>query len=336
MKKIILLIIVLILATSCTTEKKYAPFSSDTSTIQEESASEISSDPRDPVHIYEVEKNIKEVSQEEKHIISSLNNDEKEDPEYFHYQLQDTNLEKLKDLDVDYIIIDVDDSEFTQSEVQSLKDSGKIVLSYLSIGEAEDYRSYWQDEWEEGSPNFLMEENPEWEGNYKVAYWIPEWQDIMISQLNNIMSLGYDGVYIDRVDAYQDFLHFSSVQSREAMLSFILKLSKHAKTNKEDFLVFGQNAVELCEDERYKNSVDGIAREDLWYDDDEKQDSEDTEYALDFLEDAKKDGKTILVIDYPTKDSNICNFYEKCIKEDFICTVSDRDLDEDKPVTCKE
>jgi len=55
----------------------------------------------------------------------------------------------------------------------------------------------------------LEEENPNWEGNYKVRYWEPEWQDIIYgndsSYLKKILDAGFDGVYLDIIDAFEYF-----------------------------------------------------------------------------------------------------------------------------------
>ena len=92
-----------------------------------------------------------------------------------------------------------------------IKDNGarRIVISYLSIGEAEDYRYYWEDGYKDNSPEWLLNENPNWEGNYPVEYWHKEWQEIIAagdnSYLNRIIEAGFDGVYLDIVDGYQIF-----------------------------------------------------------------------------------------------------------------------------------
>ena len=91
----------------------------------------------------------------------------------FHYQLQSAAFLELKELDAGIIVVDIDDSDLNKTMIQQLNGDVKIVLSYLSIGEAEDYRSYWQK-----GLSFVDEENSEWEGNYKVKYWDEEWQEI--------------------------------------------------------------------------------------------------------------------------------------------------------------
>ena len=78
----------------------------------------------------------------------------------------------------------------------------------MSIGEAEDYRWYWQNSWNKNPPAFMCPENPEWKGNYKVKYWYLSWQEIICgtdSYLSKILLAGFDGVYLDIIDAFEYF-----------------------------------------------------------------------------------------------------------------------------------
>jgi cysteinyl-tRNA synthetase len=85
----------------------------------------------------------------------------------------------------------------------------RLVLAYMSIGEAEDYRYYWDASWATSPPSWLAEENPEWEGNYKVRYWEKGWRNIIYgndnSYLQKIINAGFDGVYLDIIDAFEYF-----------------------------------------------------------------------------------------------------------------------------------
>ena len=94
--------------------------------------------------------------------------------------------------------------EYTPEEIAALKAqlNGKVV-SYLSIGEAEDYRWYWQPTWRPGNPAWLDLENRDWKGNFKVHYWDPAWQAIVMQHLDKIIAQGFDGVYLDIVDGYE-------------------------------------------------------------------------------------------------------------------------------------
>lgn len=48
---------------------------------------------------------------------------------------------------IDYSYDGTADEEFTPDEIGEIKSSGKFVLCYISIGEAEDYRWYWDPSW---------------------------------------------------------------------------------------------------------------------------------------------------------------------------------------------
>ncbi len=96
------------------------------------------------------------------------------------------------------------------AELQSKPGGGRrLVLCYMSIGEAEDYRWYWQPGWTTDPPSWLGSENPSWPGNYSVEYWDPVWQAIIFgspdSYLDRILAAGFDGVYLDKVDAFEAF-----------------------------------------------------------------------------------------------------------------------------------
>lgn len=107
---------------------------------------------------------------------------------------------------IDYSFDGSGDTEFTTEEIAALKDQlGGKVVAYLSIGEAEDYRWYWQSAWKNSPPAWLGAENPDWRGNFKVHYWDANWQAIIFAYLDKILGQGFDGVYLDLVDAYESY-----------------------------------------------------------------------------------------------------------------------------------
>lgn len=133
-----------------------------------------------------------------------------------HFSSKAAFLDAVSATNYDLIIIDLffdNVMAFTVEEVERLKhkaNGGKrLVICYMSIGEAEDYRYYWQSDWKRHKPAWLARENPEWRGNYKVRYWDPAWQEIICgagdSYLNRILAAGFDGVYLDIIDAFEYF-----------------------------------------------------------------------------------------------------------------------------------
>ncbi|MEQ9310137.1 MAG: endo alpha-1,4 polygalactosaminidase [Balneolaceae bacterium] len=105
------------------------------------------------------------------------------------------------------------DTLLTPQDLNLLKkkaDGGdRLLISYMSIGEAEDYRYYWNESWEPGNPDWIVAENPNWEGNFKVKYWELDWKSYIYgnteSYLQKIIDAGFDGVYLDIIDGFYYF-----------------------------------------------------------------------------------------------------------------------------------
>lgn len=124
-------------------------------------------------------------------------------------------LNAMKNTNYDILIIDAfyDGDILTKDDIVFLKTKAnggsRLVIAYMSIGEAEDYRYYWRNSWRSSPPPWLAEENPNWHGNYKVRYWDSGWQSIIhgndTSYLWKIMDAGFDGVYLDIIDAFEYF-----------------------------------------------------------------------------------------------------------------------------------
>jgi cysteinyl-tRNA synthetase, unknown class len=123
-------------------------------------------------------------------------------------------LAAIQDTNYDVVLIDLyfnDGTALTSGDVNSLKTKknggDRLVICYMSIGEAENYRYYWQAGWRPGNPEWLSRQNPNWPGNYKVQYWNAEWQAIIYgndsSYLKKIIDAGFDGVYLDIIDAFE-------------------------------------------------------------------------------------------------------------------------------------
>ena len=131
------------------------------------------------------------------------------------FSSKDEFINNVSQTDYDIVLIDLfyNEKELSSSDIQKLKtkkNGGKrLVICYMSIGEAEDYRWYWKDSWKTNAPLFMCEVNQDWEGNYKVKYWFPSWQSIICnasdSYLSKIVNAGFDGVYLDIIDAFEYF-----------------------------------------------------------------------------------------------------------------------------------
>lgn len=131
------------------------------------------------------------------------------------YSSKEDFLEALRNTNYDLLLIDLfyENDSLTLQDINSLKTKtnggSRLVIAYMSIGEAEEYRYYWNDSWYLHPPKWLARENPNWPGCYKVKYWYPEWQSIIYgnndSYLKRILDAGFDGVYLDVIDAFEYF-----------------------------------------------------------------------------------------------------------------------------------
>lgn len=134
-------------------------------------------------------------------------------PDY--YKTKSAYLNALRDTDYDLVFIDLEfhGKPLTKKDIDYIKekkDGGeRLVCSYMSVGEAENYRDYWEESWNDNPPPWICEANANWEGNYKVMYWTKPWRDILFGQsdsyLDKVLAAGFDGVYLDVVDAYEYF-----------------------------------------------------------------------------------------------------------------------------------
>ena len=130
-----------------------------------------------------------------------------------NYSAKQDFISAVNETNYDLLLMDLFHNEisFTADEINRLKikqNGGKrLVICYMSIGEAEDYRFYWQSNWNSNKLEWLDKENPSWKGNYKVKYWNSDWKNIIYGKQNSyldlILSAEFDGVYLDIIDAYE-------------------------------------------------------------------------------------------------------------------------------------
>ena len=237
--------------------------------------------------------------------------------ENWGYWLSSFGVEGVAEAPHDLLVVDSEVSanrsferEYLAEEVLRMKGrpkgSPRILLAYLSIGEAERYRPYWRQEWYEPAtkPAWLDKENRRWAGNFAVQFWQPQWQQLIFgtpeSYLDRIVAHGFDGVYLDRADAFFQWRKLHPT-ARADMVSFIARLAEHARKQKPEFLVVMQNAEELIEDAPVLDAIDGIAKEDLLYGvrrAEEPNTPDDIAWSVELLHLAQSAGRKVLVVEY--------------------------------------
>lgn len=197
------------------------------------------------------------------------------------YQLQDVNLHDVRDLDVDVMVIDpVNDAgnRWSRDDLITMRAGDKRVLAYLSIGEAESYRPYWNASWTRklrsmwSRPPWLGPENADWPGNYKVRYWYAEWQQIIIDEVDRTIDAGFDGVYLDIIDAFEfwsdvPFFEKDRFTLEQHMVAFVKRIADHARRTRGcgHFHIVPQNGEALLEFPDYRRVISAVGKEDVYY-----------------------------------------------------------------------
>lgn len=299
------------------------------------------------------------------------------------YQLQNYDLAQLQASLADVLVVDETigtDARGRRSRkaVQNLQtkpDGGRrIVLAYLSIGEAEDYRYYWKPEWIETAepdapetapaspgaevakpaekpsaptrpnrwpskkaPPWLGDENESWSGNFAVRYEHPDWQAIFLdgekSYIARIIAAGFDGVYLDRVDAFYDH-QGDLAEPASAMVAFVARIAETARRIKPGFLIVPQNGEELLLRPAYVDIIDAIAKEDLLYGsptEGKPNSNGQIGNSVGWLANARRKDRPVLVVEYLDDPNEIVRARDELKRLGYVATFAPRMLDAVSP-----
>ena len=237
----------------------------------------------------------------------------------WHYQLDKVDIQALGARDVDMLVTDYaregGKTPLTREAVAQLKTKAdgtrRIVISYLSIGEAEEFRFYWNPAWKTAKPSWLERENCAWPRAWMVRYWDPGWHDVIISgadaYLKRIIDAGFDGVYLDRVDMWEHTQPLNP-QAKSAMIDFVADLAAAARKLKPGFIVIAQNAEDLLENRRYRRTSDAGAKEELFYSKGgtgERNGAADVAASLGYLKQMRWQWKPVFPVEYLLRAKDI-------------------------------
>ena len=231
--------------------------------------------------------------------------------------------------DVKVVEVYADDGHFFTNEEVALMGGGDgvgLLLGYFSIGEAEVYRDYFSTI----PAAALGPENPQWAGNYEVAYWTQEWRDVATAYLDRMIAAGYDGIYFDVVDECFTAWAQANAPGGDAvgeMVELVKYLADYAHAKDPDFKIWANNAEELLENSTYLATIDGMFKENLFYQDDGTlQPKSETSYSLSLLNLALAAGKEVVSIEYVSGATKIADVQAKAAAAGIYSYVADLDL----------
>lgn len=272
------------------------------------------------------------------------------------YHLADLDLEKVARSDADLIVIDhgfggdarnpgkVTPLRPEQVARAKKKPNGetRLAISYFSIGEAENYRLYWQDNWADGAmPSWHVAENCAWPKNHMVRFWQDGWKNIIYrsknSYLAQIIAQGFDGVYLDRIDVFWEQMQ-ERPTARDDMIDFVTELAATARSLKPGFLVIAQNAEDLLAEKRYRDVIDGLGKEDLLFGHDgtgARNAAKDIEESLAGIGVLQWDWKPVFAVEYLPKQELIEAARAEMLSLGLVPTFAHRSLDGGDPTAAR-
>jgi len=258
-------------------------------------------------------------------------------------------IEKLAACGRDWIVLDAvfnSDTPWDRADLDAIRagQPGRKIIAYLSIGEAEDYRPYWRKEWGTGgkltssAPKWLGAENPDWKGNYRVHYWHPEWQHLMLTAIDDAMARGFDGVYLDIVDAFETFEQSgkdfiddrpnpeTKQTYRRDMVDWVKAIATRARAKNPDALVIPQNGSQLLAHADFLDTISAIGIEDLFTNGNKLQPKAHTSYVLGHLQQMTAKKKPVLLIEYPKSIERQALTKQQAHDHGLIWLITDRPL----------
>ncbi|MEO0031183.1 MAG: hypothetical protein RIS94_941 [Pseudomonadota bacterium] len=218
----------------------------------------------------------------------------------------------------DVKVIDLYDDNgipFTPAQVYQMGGGvgSALLLGYFSLGEAETYRDYFKTI----PASAVGPENPQWPGNYQVAYWTQGWRDVATAYIDKAIAAGFDGIYFDVVDEYQQPWAQANAPggaagAEQAMADLVAYLADYAHASAPNFRIWANNAEELLANDTYFSHLDGMFKENLFYTDGGTvQPSAETSASLDLLHRMIAAGKDVVAIEYVSSAAAVADVIAK-------------------------
>ena len=285
------------------------------------------------------------------------------------YQLQGNNgtvltTAPLANSEHDLVVIDrsrdgSDATLHTVAQINAIKNKpgGAVAVSYVSIGEASDFRDSWDPAWTTNglasgrdtalAPSWLGPINPDWPESRKVRYWDSDWQDTLFNDqhtgaIDTIVAQGFDAAYLDIVDAYYYWAVEAPARVLEPgdprtekdaagrMIDFIVDMTAHARETNPHFFVIPQNGgfiidalegVDAARKAAFLDSIGAIGVEDVYLragNRDENNGFRPDEALIRALKrDFLDNGKMVLAVDYVNDHYLMGKFIARALADGF-------------------
>jgi cysteinyl-tRNA synthetase len=162
-------------------------------------------------------------------------------------------------MNFDVVDIDVEDgaANYDAGDVARLRRHGSVVLSYLNVGSAEPFRSYWH----QVKP-FILAEYPGWP-EYYMDVANPAYRQVLLTTVvPQLLAKGVDGLFLDNVDAGSD-------NERPDVAGGVVELVRALRAAHPGLLIVAQSFnlrilnLTGTDGRKFYQYLDGLAREEV-------------------------------------------------------------------------
>lgn len=174
-------------------------------------------------------------------------------PDWLVYYGSDLKSSQLNSVEIAIVDPDhVDPKQFSEVKTR--------FIAYVSVGEAESYRSYWN--LIKSEPNLFIEKNPNWPDNHLVDIRNTRWQSLILDTLiPRYIQKGFDGIFLDTIDVAiemerRDAQRFS--RSADELVNLIFQIRKRFP----EITLLPNNGLHILP--RIQDVIDGVVVEDLY------------------------------------------------------------------------
>ena len=141
-----------------------------------------------------------------------------------------------------YDLIVLDSDNYSKLVLDSLIDLDKTVLGYISLGEIESFRSYFEKFKKAG---LMLRENQNWKGSYFIDIRNTEWTEFVIYTLiPEILQKGFNGIFMDTLDN-PSYLNDKYPKKYNGMKASAIHLVKTIRRNYPDIKIMMNRGYEI-------------------------------------------------------------------------------------------
>lgn len=206
------------------------------------------------------------------------------------------------------------DRDTSAQDLAALHDAGVVVLAYLSVGTAEDWRHYASSV----DSSWTLDPVDGWPGERYVDARVDAWRWLMAAEARELEALGFDGFYLDNLDVAELY-----PETADAVVALVEGLRDAAPRA----LLVAQNGLAVAE----RLPIDGIAHEDVFWRWDEgyrASPAAETRRLLAGLRRLRDQGVPVFTLDYTEPGSSAApEVVRRSVAEGFRPAVSVIDLD---------